>query len=222
MKNVDQILENEAEVLGFLRTRYPLHHLSNVFFRDLQYGIQTMLEWKGVRVGYTDAERLARDFAQRLEKKKMLVPIDRQSWVLHNEEYKTVSPRKPVGAKPAAEKPAAPRPGGGLPPLKSASPVGTARPGGGLPPLKSASPVSGAKPAGELPPLKSSAPGGASVAADAPPAVSKPSPAVTPAPEQKQAAPAVNPAAMPKPSAPAGKGGLPPISSSVPAGGRKN
>jgi len=223
MKKVEEILENEADVLSFLRSRYPLHHLSNVFFRDLQYGIQTMLEWKGLKVGYSDAERYARTFAEKLEKKKMLVPIDQQSWVLHNEQYKTVSAKKPVAAKPAAEKPAAPRPGGGLPPLQSATPAGAAKPAG-LPPLKSASPAGAAKPAG-LPPLKSSAPTGSA------PAPAPAQPVATPAAEAK---PAASPVAEPKPAPPAAAkpapaksatppptDGLPPITSSVPAGGKK-
>ena len=215
MKNVEQALENEAEVLGFLKTRFPLHHLSNVFFRDLQYGLQALLERRGMKISYTEAEQLALDFARRLEKKKILVPIDQQSWVLHNEEYKTVSARKPAAApaKAAAEKPAAPRPTGGLPPLKSASPAGAPT---GLPPLKSAAPAGGAKPAGDLPPLKSVTPAGATPA----PAPAKASPAPPPAAEAKPAAAAPKPAPTPaaKPATPAAKGGLPPITSSVPAG----
>jgi len=195
MTNTEQWLDNDAEVLSFLRTRFPLHHLSNVFFRDLQYGLQAMLERKGMKISYTDAERIALDFARKLEKKKMLVPIDNQSWVLHNEEYKTVSPRKPAPtAKPAAEKPAAARPSGGLPPLKSASPAG------GLPPLKSAAPAGGSKPATETPPPKISEP----AQAEAKPVA--------------EAKPAMPPAPAPKSATPVSKGGLPPITSSVPAG----
>jgi hypothetical protein len=211
MKNAEQILENDAEVLGFLKTRYPIYHLSNVFFRDVQYGIQTLLERRGVKVGYADAETLARDFTRKLEKKKMLVPIDNQSWVLYNEAYKTVAPPKAAAAKPAAEKPAAPRPGGGLPPLQSATPAGGAKPG--LPPLKSAAPA-GAKPAG-LPPLKSSAPSGGASPTPAKPPAPPPAAQVPPAAEKKQEA---KPASAPKPVSPAPKGGLPPITSSVPAG----
>ncbi|MDH4070950.1 MAG: hypothetical protein OEV30_11060 [Ignavibacteria bacterium] len=204
MKKATEVLDNEAEVLGFLRTQYPIYHQSNIFFRDIQYGIRTMLERKGVRVGYTDAERLARDFAERLEKKKMFVRIDGQSWVVRNEEFRTEPVKRQVPAKPAA-KPAAAASGAGLPPLKSAAPAG-----GGLPPLKSSAPASGGKIA-SLPPLKSSAPAGGKPAPAAP-AAPKPAPAAAqPVPEKKKEA------AVAKPPAP-GPGGLPPITSSVPAG----
>jgi hypothetical protein len=217
MKNAEQFLDNEAEVLSFLGTRFPLYHLSNVFFRDLQYGIQTMLERRGVKVGYTDAERLAMDFAKRLEKKKMLVPIDKQSWVLYNEEYKTVSARKPApAAKPAAEKPAAPRPSGNLPPLKSATPAAGAKPATGLPPLKSAPPAGGAKPAAGLPPLKSSAPTEKPAAQKSTPAQPEPAPGAEASPAPPPAAPPKP--VPPKPAAAPSQGGLPPITSSVPVG----
>jgi len=216
MKNIDHILESDADVLAFLQTRYPLYHLSNVFFRDIQYGIQVMLERKGVKVGYSEAERFAREFVSRLEKKKILVPIDRQSWVLYYEEFKTKSAKPlPVArtaapAKPAASAPAVPRPAGGLPPLKSSAPTAAAKPSGGLPPMKSSAPAGG-KPA--------------QVAKDtAPPAtVSEPSSA-----DSVQAA-AQSPATLPKqevvqptkPAAPGVKNPLPPIKSSVPAGSKK-
>lgn len=205
MKKATEVLDNEAEVLGFLRTQYPIFHQSNIFFRDIQYGIRTMLERKGVRVGYTDAERLARDFTDRLEKKKMLVRIDGQSWVVRNEEFRTEPVTRQPPAKPAAPKPAAGGSPGALPPLKSAAPAG-----GGLPPLKSSAPASGGKPA-SLPPLKSSAPAGGKSASAAPASPTKEPAAGQNASEQKkETASAKAPAS--------GSGGLPPITSSVPAG----
>ena len=83
MKQKEYILNNETEVLDFLRSKYPLYHLSNVFFRDIQYGIQTMLFRKGMSVGYAGAETIAKEFVSQLEKKKVLNPIDQQSWVLN-------------------------------------------------------------------------------------------------------------------------------------------
>ena len=107
MKQTDYILENETEVLNFLKSKYPLYHLSNIFFRDIQYGIQTMLDNKNRQVGYADAEGIARAFVAQLEKKKILNPIDRQSWVVNYPEFKkpAVKPAAPV--KPAA-RPAGP------------------------------------------------------------------------------------------------------------------
>ncbi|MEW6510241.1 MAG: hypothetical protein AB1428_04715 [Bacteroidota bacterium] len=114
MKEQAYILEHHAEVLAFLRTRFPIYHQSNIFFRDIQYGILTYLERKGMRVGYTDAERIAREFTAKLEKEGTFLPIDRQTWVVNYPQYRKppVKPAAPAArpAPPAAPKPAAAAP----------------------------------------------------------------------------------------------------------------
>ena len=102
MKQLAYVLDNHKEVFSFLKTRFPLYHQSNFFFRDVQYGILTMLERKGMKVGYTDAEIIAQEFVQKLEREKIFLPIDRQTWVVNYPEY-----RKPV-VRSAAARPAGP------------------------------------------------------------------------------------------------------------------
>lgn len=158
MKPLEYVVNNEKEVLAFLRTQYPLYHLSNVFFRDIQYGIQTLFERRGEKVGYQDAETIACAFVEKLVNQKIFNPIDRQSWVLNYPEYKTVASKPVAPAKSApgaapAKSPAAARPP--LPPLGGAKPAGAKPP---LPPLSSGKPAGGAKPA--LPPLTSAKPAG--------------------------------------------------------------
>jgi hypothetical protein len=209
MKAIDYVLQNEAEALAFLKRRYPLYHLSNVFFRDVQYGIQEMLERKGMKVRYPEAEAIAKVFIEQLERKKMLVPIDHQSWVLYHEEFRKPPVKSAAAAKPAPAKPAAPgaaaaRPAGGLPPLKSATPAAGANPsGGGLPPLKSSAPSIGAgKPEAATPQAPKEPPAGSAQATAAQPEAPK----QVPQPESKPAA------------VPGGKKPLPPLKSSKPVG----
>jgi len=239
MKQLDYILANETEALSFLKSRYPLYHLSNVFFRDVQYGIQTMLDGKRMSVGYADAEKIARAFVAHLEKKKTLNPIDQQSWVLNYPEFRkpTVAPAvpaksaaKPAGsavAVPGAAKPSLPplsRPAAGaakpgaLPPLSrpAAGASTVARPGA-LPPLSRPPAGSGTttKPGG-LPPLKRVA---ATSPATLQPAAAPEVPVSAPpaADSANQAAP---PPSVPttKPVPPGERKPLPPLRSSTPAG----
>lgn len=162
MKQLDYVLSNDKEVLAFIRNHYPLYHMSNVFFRDVQYGIQKLFERRGEKLRYPDAERIAREFVGKLEKEKTLNRIDQQSWVLNYPEFKkpVVTPTAP--AKPAASAAPAKSPAAGgvrqaLPPLSGAKPATGGKPA--LPPLSSAKPVGGAKPT--LPPLASAKPVGA-------------------------------------------------------------
>ena len=155
MKPLEYVTNNEKEVLAFLRTQYPLYHLSNVFFRDVQYGIQTMFERRGEKVGYQDAEKVAHAFVEKLVNQKIFTPIDRQSWVLNYPEYKTVATKPSAPAKPAPGAAPVKSPAASRPPLP---PLGGAKPAGAFPPLTSGKPAGGAKPV--LPPLTSAKPAG--------------------------------------------------------------
>ena len=133
MKPIDYALDNEKEVLTFLKSRYPLYHMSNIFFRDIQYGIQTMFERKDIRLGYGESESIVRALTEKLEKEKILTPIDRQSWVLNYPEFRKPAV-KPVAARPAPaagarpSSAAVPRPAvakAPLPPINR-TPVGSA------------------------------------------------------------------------------------------------
>jgi hypothetical protein len=104
MKIRDHILTHSGDFLPFLRTRVPVFHLSNVFFRDIHYAVIAFAAENRFRVGYTEAEGIAHRLIERLEKEKLLLPIDHRTWAVNREDL-----RKP-GAKPAAPpaKPATP------------------------------------------------------------------------------------------------------------------
>ncbi len=108
MKHAPEVLEHRIEVLTFLKSRFPLYHQSNIFFRDIQYGIQLFLERKGIKAGYPESEQIAHEFASTLEREGVLIPVDRQSWALNYPEFRTPSSKPVPAARPAA--PAVARP----------------------------------------------------------------------------------------------------------------
>jgi hypothetical protein len=88
MKPKEAVLADSREVLRFLKGTLPVFHLSNIFFRDIQYGIQAYLKGRNLTVSYPVAETLAREFVARLEHDKVLVPVNRQTWMVNCEEFK--------------------------------------------------------------------------------------------------------------------------------------
>ena len=90
------LLENQTEVLEYLRGRFPMFHNSNLFFRDFQYGIQQFLNARGDHVGYAEAETRAREFCGALERQEILIPIDGQTWTLNYPPFKTPERKKPA------------------------------------------------------------------------------------------------------------------------------
>ena len=99
MKPADAVLNNDQEVLKFLKDRFPVFHLSNIFLRDIQYGIQSYLNGRDLKVSYRLAEEIAREFVAKLEREKILRPIDGQTWMVNFEEFRKPLV-KPAGAVP--------------------------------------------------------------------------------------------------------------------------
>ncbi len=102
------LLENQKDFLSFLKTKYQLFHLSNVFFRDLHYGVMSYLEWKNKPMRYPEAEELTRKFIGRLESDGVLKNVDSQAFVLRYPDFKKPPVKPAAPAKPAvpAAKPA--------------------------------------------------------------------------------------------------------------------
>jgi len=108
MKESELVRQNSKEVLLFLKERYPLFHMSNVFFRDMHYGIREYLEKKGMKIGYGAAEDVAREFITELEGQKILAPVDGQTWTLHYPEFRKPQVKAAEPAKPAPKPPVPP------------------------------------------------------------------------------------------------------------------
>jgi hypothetical protein len=99
--------DNLKDFMLHLKSRYSLFHLSNVFFRDIHYGIMSYLEAKGVKLGYGQAEQLASQFVLELEKSNVLKAIKTGSWMLNYPEFRKLPAEPAASAKPA---PVTPRP----------------------------------------------------------------------------------------------------------------
>ena len=87
MKRTTFILDTKTEFLKYLKSRFPLFHLSNVFFRDVHYGIMSYLVEHGMRTSYPQAEEVARAVTAALEKDGVLKRINSQTWLLMYSEF---------------------------------------------------------------------------------------------------------------------------------------
>jgi hypothetical protein len=105
---------DDLQVLEYLKRRIPLYHRSNVFFRDIQFGVQAMVKDSKQKATYAEAENLARELIGRFEQKNILRRIDGQTWMLEYEQYRT-----PVTGRAAAPKPALAPAAAGAPPQGS-------------------------------------------------------------------------------------------------------
>ena len=93
--------QHEHDVLRYLKTQFPMFHLSNFFFRDIQYGIQRYLLGQGISVSYAGAEHLAKAFVESMERSGIMRQVDGQSWTVMFPEFRTPEVKR-AAAKPAS------------------------------------------------------------------------------------------------------------------------
>jgi hypothetical protein len=101
-KKYIDLLSNQDELFMFLKSEFKLYHLSNVFFRDLHYGVWEFLEHHGVTLNYGQSEDVAREEAAMLEKKNILKKVDDRTWLLNYPQFKLMQVQKIQLKVPAA------------------------------------------------------------------------------------------------------------------------
>ncbi|MGA9119606.1 MAG: hypothetical protein WB699_09580 [Bacteroidota bacterium] len=92
--SVQEVLHDKMQVLEYLRTRYPMFHQSNIFYRDVEYGIQSLLRAHNVQVPLRKAGTIAREFIKSMETEKVFLPVDRQTWTLNYPAFQTPQTQK--------------------------------------------------------------------------------------------------------------------------------
>lgn len=99
-KDLNQLLQSlineERTVLNYLKSKYPLFHRSNVFYRDLQFGIKNYLKNREIKLTYTESEELASMFINYLISKGILKKINEQIYLLN---YPDFVPQKTMQTK---------------------------------------------------------------------------------------------------------------------------
>ncbi len=108
MNESEYIVTNKAEFLKYLKSRFPLVHDSNVFLRDLHYGLMSYVEEVlNNKLRYLDAEKIAYAVAAELEKQGIFKKIDSRTWLLNYPEFALprVAPPAKAAAQPAAAQP---------------------------------------------------------------------------------------------------------------------
>jgi len=110
-KHATTITNNLPMFLASLKAKYHLYHASNVFFRDLHFGVIAFLESRKILLTYSSSEELTREVIRALESSGILRKIDDRTWLLEYPEYKKESTKPAPAEKPAAPaKPAAATP----------------------------------------------------------------------------------------------------------------
>ncbi len=99
---MQNLVGKDTDLLDFMRSHgFPVFHLSNIFYRDFQYGVRDYYRAnEGIDVGTLKADEIATLVIQDMEKRNILTPHSKNTWILNNERY--LLPRQKPEKKPEA------------------------------------------------------------------------------------------------------------------------
>jgi len=95
------VINNRTEFLYYLRSKFRLYHKSNLFFRDMHFGVAGFFRERGIRLGYEQSELVARNVIRALVAAQIFREIDPRTWTLNYEEFQNVSAKIQAPAKSA-------------------------------------------------------------------------------------------------------------------------
>jgi hypothetical protein len=91
LRNAEYYFSNPEVLLGFMRrTRKPVFHKSNIFFRDIQFAVRDYFDTvERSPISVPEAERLAIDVVQLYMEVGLLRQVNNQAYVLDSPEFST-------------------------------------------------------------------------------------------------------------------------------------
>jgi len=103
---MQSLVGKDTDLLDFMRsTGFPVFHLSNIFYRDFQYGVRDYFRaTEGIDVGTRKADEIANSVVRDMEQRNVLQPHSRNTWILNNERYLLPRQKKEKASDAGAEK----------------------------------------------------------------------------------------------------------------------
>ena len=71
---------NEDLFFNFLKEKYPIFNNSNIFLRDIQYGVKSFFEKRDIKLNYKQVDFIADSIIQLYEEKNILQRLTKNTW----------------------------------------------------------------------------------------------------------------------------------------------
>ena len=96
MTTAEFLEQNKIEFLQFFHSKFPLFHLSNVFYLDIKYALKYYLLSNHSKVSDAELESLTRMLISRMVSDGIFKQVSTSVWTLNYPEFRTRTPGKPV------------------------------------------------------------------------------------------------------------------------------
>lgn len=79
-KELDFIRENSNLFLDYLRERYPVHSNSNIFLRDIQYGVKNFFEKRDIKLKQKEIDLVSHEIITVFESTGLFYKLSHNTW----------------------------------------------------------------------------------------------------------------------------------------------
>lgn len=79
-KELEFLIQNEDLFFSFLKEKYPVFDNSNIFLRDIQYGVKSFFEKRDISLTYSETERIAEEIIKIFEDKNIFQKLRNNTW----------------------------------------------------------------------------------------------------------------------------------------------
>ena len=79
-KYAEFLKQNEDLFFNFLKEKYPIFNNSNIFLRDIQYGVKSFFEKRDIKLNYKQVDFIADSIIQLYEEKNILQRLTKNTW----------------------------------------------------------------------------------------------------------------------------------------------
>ncbi len=87
--------ENDKRFLEYFASKFPIFHLSNVFFLDVKYAFKSFLLTNKRRVSDEELESLTKAFINEMVSEGVMKQVSGGTWTLFYPDFRTKTPGKP-------------------------------------------------------------------------------------------------------------------------------
>lgn len=80
MNRFNQLMAEKEIFLKYMKEKYKIFNNSNIFLRDIQYGIKSFFEKKDIKMTYPEAENLMKELTESMEAAGELTKLSSNTW----------------------------------------------------------------------------------------------------------------------------------------------
>ena len=96
MTEIDFIKQNKIQFLQYFHSKFPIFHLSNIFYLDIRYAVKYYLMSNNFKVSDVELDDITNVLINAMASDGIFKSVSAGTWMLNYPEFRTKTTGKPV------------------------------------------------------------------------------------------------------------------------------